>query len=400
MGKALIAVTLAAVAAFPAAASAAKFQVVNDRGIAQYSYWNLNGAQYWYATDGFGVKEIAVAPGDVVRFTRTVNGPSSYPPPEGYAGQSYTVPDPVPSEVTITLPHTGPIYHPELSDAERWVIGKANERRAERGVAPLRVSTVLTAAADSMARQSVIENRWPPSFLTAYQQDFGWPSGSGAALDAGGSSPTNAIGHWTDGSVREDALVRATFDAIGVAEGGGWWIAQLSTCPSAAAARCGMTNDTGDPTIVLPPEGGGGGGGGGDGGGSGDGGGGETTAFTLANVLPGGGLAGTATVSRAGAFSSERSLGCPAGPACTVSTTVLAKLASTAATTTPTKIGGSRYTVAGGTQANVKSKLNKKGRKALQRRGKLRAKIKVTVTRGAAVLQKTLRVTLKPRAAG
>jgi hypothetical protein len=406
------AVALALGAALPATASAAGLHVKNDRGVPQYSFWKVNEEEYWHPTDGFGAAEIAVVPGDVVRVTRTIGGPAAYPPPEGYGGQAYTVPDPAPSDVAITLPHTGPIYQPQLSDAERWVIGKANEKRAAKGVPPLRVSTSLSAAADSMARQSVIEDRWPPSFLTAYQQDFGWPAGGGAALDNPGSSPRKAIAHWTDGSVREQALVRADYDAIGVGEGGGWFIAQLSACPPGpAASRCGMTDDTGDPTIALPPE---------DdpkpdpdpepepdpepkpgpkpqpkpepGDGSK-----PPPPFTLATVLPGRRSAGTAAVARGGRFSTRRFVNCPAGASCLVTTTVRAKVASTAAKRKRVKVGGSRYTLAGGAKSAIASKLNKKGRRLLRRNGKLTVRLKVAVRRGPTVLRRTFRLSLEPR---
>ena len=230
---------VAAILAAPATTSAATFSVKNDRGIAQYSFWQIEGERSWFSTNGFGRVEIPVEPGDVVRFTRTFAGPRKFPPPEGYRGKRYRVPDPVPSEVKITLPHTGPIYRPRLSRAERWVIRKANERRKERGREPLRISKTLTAAADSMARKSVREDRWPPSFLTAYQQDFGWPGSSGGVLDSPGKDRRKAIAHWTDGSVRERLLLDPDRNAIGVGEGGGWFIAMLSTCPTGpAATRC------------------------------------------------------------------------------------------------------------------------------------------------------------------
>src|SRR5687767_7298020 len=111
--SAVAVVALALAAALPATASAAALQVKNDRGVAQYSFWKVNEEQHWHPTDGFGAAEIEVVPGDVVRVTRTIGGPPDYPPPEGYGGLAYTVPDPAPAEVTITLPHTGPIYEPQ-----------------------------------------------------------------------------------------------------------------------------------------------------------------------------------------------------------------------------------------------------------------------------------------------
>lgn len=235
----LIVVIIAGILAAPAAASATSFRVVNDRGIAQFTFFERPAVDGWFATDGFGRAEIDVEPGQVLRFTRSLGGPRKLGPPEGYKGKRYTVPNRVPDEVVITLKHTGPIYKPGLSKAEKFVIRKANEKRKARGRNPLRISKTLNSAADSMARKSVLEERWPPSFLTAYQQDFGWPDGGGGALDSHTSDPNKAIGHWTDGSVREKLLLNPDYDSIGVGEGGGWFIAQLGDCPEGrAASRC------------------------------------------------------------------------------------------------------------------------------------------------------------------
>lgn len=224
----------------PAGASAATIRVENDRGIAQFTYWQKEGmGDRWFVTDGFGRDEVDVEPGDVLRIARTPGAPRKIGPPEGPKGQRYTVPNPVPREIMITLPHTGPIYKPGVSKDERWVIRKANEKRAARGRPPLRISKTLSAAAGSQARQSVLENRWPPSFLTAFQQDFGWPAAFGAVLDSKTKDRRKAIGHWTDGSIRERTLLDPRFDSIGVGSGNGWYIAQIADCPEGPeAARC------------------------------------------------------------------------------------------------------------------------------------------------------------------
>jgi glycine rich protein len=115
--------------------------------------------------------------------------------------------------------------------------------------------------------------------------------------------------------------------------------------------------------------------------------------------LAGGSFAGRALVSARGVFTLKTpEIDCTgAGPDCTVSTTVTAKLEATAnaAAKRNVKVGGRTFTVATGTKGKIGSRLSAKGRRLLKRLGRLRATVKVTVVRGGEVASGTVRVRLK-----
>lgn len=229
------------------------FHVVNQRGIGQYSQATIPGVGS-AQSNGQGLVAVPVKPGEVVQFTRsTLTG--SCAPPEGPYGVTYTVPTTAPQNVTITLPDaTGPAFHPELSPAERWVIGKINQLRPAS--AQLHISSTLTASADAVAhrlaliRASKGSYPFPPQYCSVLAQDWGWPRDNFGLEDAATTSAQAALAHWTDSSARGQNTRNSQWTDVGIADGNGAWILELGTCPlSDATARpgCHTTTDTGDP---------------------------------------------------------------------------------------------------------------------------------------------------------
>jgi hypothetical protein len=119
-----------------------------------------------------------------------------------------------------------------------------------------------------------------------------------------------------------------------------------------------------------------------------------STAASKFNVI-GDGNAGRVRVNRKGVFFLKgHKVNCSGpGPDCAVKTKVKAKLATTSAKRT-VKIGGSKFTVKTGTKKRIKSKLTKKGLKRLKKLKRIRAKVVVTVTRGAEKSKRTVKVKL------
>lgn len=256
--------TAAALVAFalaPATAHATDVRVVNERGIPQAAFYSDDGSQPSYLTDADGwIKERA--PGATLRVTRDPDtNPCFRNPggaPEGPQGVTLTVPEAGP--VTLTLPNaTVDSLAPGASEAERWIVGQLNTRRAEKGKPPVRISAILSRVADSVARKQAAEDlSFPPPFCDVVVADWGWPSTRASAfnvggLDANGTDPRKAWAHWSDGSVREQ-LAMADWNAVGVGDGNGAWTAYFANCPLDMDARCEMTADQGDASIVLPEQ--------------------------------------------------------------------------------------------------------------------------------------------------
>ena len=106
---------------------------------------------------------------------------------------------------------------------------------------------------------------------------------------------------------------------------------------------------------------------------------------------------GKATVSRSGRVTVPLTIGCPPpSVACRISVAASARApASTAALKRRVKLGRSDYHVSAGRSAKARFDLNRTGRRLLRRLGRLDARVKTTVTRGATVKKKTLTVRLK-----
>jgi hypothetical protein len=236
------------------AARAADVRVVNERGIPQAAMWTDDDQPPRFMTDIDGwIRN--VEPGKTLRVTRSTDTNPCYRnpggAPEGAAGVSFAVTE---AGGTITLPNaTGPSYKPESSDAERWIVGKVNERRAQNGKPPVRVSAVLNRVADAVARKQAAESlSFPPPFCPVVVVDWGFPGRGYGSVDANGTDPRKAWEHWSDGSVREMTATLGDWNAVGVGDGGGAWTAYFANCPPDLDARCEMSSDQGDPSISLP----------------------------------------------------------------------------------------------------------------------------------------------------
>jgi hypothetical protein len=141
-------------------------------------------------------------------------------------------------------------------------------------------------------------------------------------------------------------------------------------CPGQAAATANG----------CPAGGGGGSGGGGGGGGQ----------LIDAPGLTGPRSAGSVVVARSGVFTlPKQTVDCTgAGPACKVKTTVTPRRGGV-------KLGGSSFGVPTGKKGKVKAKLNRKGLRRLKRAKRLKAKVRIIVTRGTQSAKRTVTVTLK-----
>jgi hypothetical protein len=234
------------------------FHLVNKRGTAQFGAAVREGDNSTVTIDGSGTVTLSVQPGEVLRFTRDPEPPTSLcSPPEGNGiGMHYTVPNPPAAQATIIVPNaTGPSFHPELSSAESWVIGRINQLRAAHGASPLTISKTLDRAADASAHDAAqLKARtgrypWPPAHCDVIAQDWGWPSNSGiGAEDAPTTSAAAALAHWTDSSARGRTTLDPKNTAVGIGDGSGAWVMEIGSCPSGPyASRCELTTNTGDP---------------------------------------------------------------------------------------------------------------------------------------------------------
>ena len=148
---------------------------------------------------------------------------------------------------------------------------------------------------------------------------------------------------------------------------------RADACPSQAAA-----------TANGCPAGGGGGGSGAGGGSVGGG------PLIGAPALAGPRSAGSVRVARSGAFTlPNQTVDCTrAGPACRVKTRLTTRKRAV-------KLGGSSFGVPTGKKGKVRAKLNRKGLRQLKRAKRLKAKLRITVTRGTQSVKRTVTVTLK-----
>ncbi|MEA2157002.1 MAG: hypothetical protein QOE11_3142 [Solirubrobacteraceae bacterium] len=267
-GLAAVALTALAMLGFADAAMAAvAFTVVDDRGIDQFSAYRLPGAFSFLRTDGDGRFSANVVAGDVISVSRAPSSTGACAAPEGSSGLDYTVT--AAASQTITLPNTtGDSTHTTLTDTESWIVGRLNEERAAHSpsLPALHVSTTLTQAAYAIAHDRVLAagHAYPPPYCLVNLIDWGWPSAGFLNEDSPFAAPEQTLGHW-DGTTDAESVNLAqngVFDpantAIGVADGGGYWIVEYNDCSASSVApafagRCGMTTATGDPTAYTPP---------------------------------------------------------------------------------------------------------------------------------------------------
>ena len=241
--------------ALPAAASAdpVTFQVVNSKGVPQASTYVDGGAR----TDGNGQITVDAAAGQVLHFTRSTTA-GECGAPEGTTGVGYTVPTPVPSSATVTLPALEyPNNAPALDTTERKLLGLINDQRRKEGLTAVSSSSPLNSAADGFS--SYLSNASADlnhcaggSNWIVRAIDAGWPSAFGASenLGVGYSSAQAAFDGWMNSAPHRAAMLKPGLVAFGLAHNGAYWALEMfSQCPAEATARCGLTGDYGDSAL-------------------------------------------------------------------------------------------------------------------------------------------------------
>lgn len=254
-----LALAVLALAIAAPTAQAGDVQVVNQRGLPQAALWTDGDGLPNRPTDDDG-RITDLPAGTRVRVTRSTSTSPCFRnqggAPEGPDGMAIDVPET--GTATLVLPNaTGDSFQPGSDDAERWIVGQINQRRAERGKPPVRISAILGRAADAVARaQAVRSLSFPPPFCPVVVADWGFPGRAAytlVGLDAGGRDPRAAWAHWSDGSPRETSGTLGDWNAVGIGNGDGAWAAYFASCPPERDARCELSGDQGDPTIALPP---------------------------------------------------------------------------------------------------------------------------------------------------
>jgi uncharacterized protein YkwD len=253
----LLAVVIAAWTA--GAARATTFRVENENGTPQLAQATVADIGLTTGTNEAGEVEPASEPGDTVSITRSdVAGPCGAP--EGPTGPSYTVPDPEPDFVTIVLPALAmPLTDPALSPEERGLLGRLNEQRAAAGAGPLTGSVALAEAADGYGGvlhgdPSRTDDHCRLAGPEVRAIDRGWPFDDVQELLAGERTATAALETWLGDPGARATLLDAGYGAAGIARVGDLWVALVSRpCGRLLGARCRMTGDTGDPTLIAAP---------------------------------------------------------------------------------------------------------------------------------------------------
>ena len=236
-----------------AAATPMTVQVVNGRGVEQVSRVTDSSGSRW--TNGHGLVVLDVAPGEQVAATR---GDAA---PEGAAGITYSVPDPVPALARITLPALPDALAPAHDAAEAWLLAAVNGERAGRGLAPLQQSGSLNRAADVYARHLFVNDVFSHTALftpPVRALDQGWPIPGGGGLGevlALAPSKESALAAWKGSSGHWTLLMSAGANVTGVAQAGNRWVMTPSTCgPTDAPERCEI-GQSGVRFPATPPSG-------------------------------------------------------------------------------------------------------------------------------------------------
>jgi uncharacterized protein YkwD len=202
-------------------------------------------------TDAHGDATVNVSAGQTITISRT-NATGNCADPDA---RSYTVPDPVPSTIDITLPvllPNGP--HDYVTSDDRYLVGLINHLRAQHGLAPLVISTYLTNDADNYA---AIMPTNPYSSKAQSNCDAGDDysrvvDGGGQLLDEGQIETTGLVSNPTaeeffNGTevYNEQFLLSTDADAVGVAQENNNWVLLMGQCLASEPSICGMNGDTG-----------------------------------------------------------------------------------------------------------------------------------------------------------
>ena len=249
------------------------FTLVGPSGIPQFAYYLVERGNHrptardWRRPDGdtvvVGNVDADVSPGETIYFSPTTvvgqhwGNVAQTLEPEGVTGKAYHVTAATPRHVRVVLPSPGAAYHPELSRAELWVLGRLNRKRRARHESALRVSRILDAVASVAARDEAVHGRWPDPYLFTLAPAFGWPGDltqtALTIVDAPLSQPAQVLAHWDGAYPGEstglwDGISDPFLSYVGIADGGGAWnLVLVGGCPAQAdpVRACALTNITG-----------------------------------------------------------------------------------------------------------------------------------------------------------
>ncbi|HLJ04181.1 MAG TPA: hypothetical protein VKT31_12120 [Solirubrobacteraceae bacterium] len=250
------------------------FTLIGPTGIPQFAYYLVKPtghkptARDWAYDQNtsatVGEVDADVSPGQTIWFSPTGvvnqswNGIRHTLTPEGISGKPFNVTASTPMQVRVVLPMSAPAYHPGLSKAELYVLGRLNRKRKRLHEPPLKISTILDEVASVAARDEAVHHRWPDPYFFSLAGSFGWPGDltrTGFAIaDAPLTKPSQVLAHWDGAYSGESAGIWHTvtgapfYRYAGIADGGGaWQIVVIPGCPVTvnAAHVCGLTNITG-----------------------------------------------------------------------------------------------------------------------------------------------------------
>lgn len=223
----------------PAVAQAASinFTVTNGAGRPQDNVAVKVNGQGGYATGSDGTVALGgLQPGDRVSFTR--QWLSCEPtPPEGRDGVTYAVPASPPENVSITVPTVIDNVGAAPNGAAQALAGEINQLREQRGLAPLEISTTLSAAARWEAR-TAMESDCLGSLGTI---DSGWPASNWVWIAADVADYSEKAAARFIASKSYSGVFEEDVASLGVGFWNGTWTTQIGRqCPDGFAAACGM----------------------------------------------------------------------------------------------------------------------------------------------------------------
>jgi uncharacterized protein YkwD len=204
------------------------------------------------ATSVYGQTTASFAAGQLLYVTR--DDTSTCPAPEG-AGQLFTVPSPVPAQMTVTLPSSsGPPTEPGLSASERGFVGLVNQARAQAGATPLEISRTASAAADGYSSTAPVNHCGLGSPLSRLI-DAGYPvsptnRNQQEVIATMAASAHSAFNELMASLPHRTTLLDPTLHVIGVGRVGGAWTANLLPACSEGCERAQLTGDFGDPALA------------------------------------------------------------------------------------------------------------------------------------------------------
>jgi hypothetical protein len=230
--------------------------VQDDQGrpqVAQIRYAD-GSAGPWTDANGDYTDRYATA-GETYYFSRHADASSDCAPPENPGGVGFTD-DGTTSSYTVTLPSLRQTaWDPGISSDEQQAIDKWNSDRASRGLPPISVSAVLSAAVDWYAGWMDINHRGESSLCylgdaTARAAATGWvPTGITASIAFTGGSPNQAgIGGYYDPGTLY----------VGIAHVGDYWVVDVDKGNGCGTtAGCTSTNAPSSGATAPNPTGGG-----------------------------------------------------------------------------------------------------------------------------------------------